>query len=85
LEERHKQVGGTLSGGEQQMLTIGRAIIERPKLLLLDKPSLGLALLLVKLIFETIQEINSRSVTILLVEQNARAALISLLFHIQIR
>jgi branched-chain amino acid transport system ATP-binding protein len=75
LEERRQQLGGTLSGGEQQMLTIGRAIMAQPRLLLLDEPSLGLAPLLVKLIFETIREINARGVTVLLVEQNARAAL----------
>ncbi len=75
LEERKNQLGGTLSGGEQQMLTIGRALMSRPRLLMLDEPSLGLAPLLVKTIFEVIQEINQRGVTILLVEQNARAAL----------
>lgn len=75
LEERKTQIGGTLSGGEQQMLSIGRALMARPKLLMLDEPSLGLAPMLVKAIFETIQEINQGGVTILLVEQNARAAL----------
>ncbi|HET91159.1 MAG TPA: ABC transporter ATP-binding protein [Chloroflexi bacterium] len=75
LEERKNQLGGTLSGGEQQMLTIGRALMARPKLVLLDEPSLGLAPMLVKAIFDTIQEINARGVTVLLVEQNARAAL----------
>lgn len=75
LAERRDQLGGTLSGGEQQMLCIGRALMARPRLLLLDEPSLGLAPLLVKTIFETIGEINARGVTVLLVEQNARAAL----------
>lgn len=75
LEERKDQLGGTLSGGEQQMLSIGRALMAHTKLLMLDEPSLGLAPKLVRLIFDTIREINARGVTILLVEQNARAAL----------
>ena len=75
LKERRNQLAGTLSGGEQQMLAIGRALMSDPKLLLLDEPSLGLAPLLVRTIFETVREINHSGVTILLVEQNARAAL----------
>jgi branched-chain amino acid transport system ATP-binding protein len=75
LKERRSQLAGTLSGGEQQMLAIGRALMSDPRLLLLDEPSLGLAPLLVKTIFETVREINRSGVTILLVEQNARAAL----------
>ena len=75
LQERVKQEAGTMSGGEQQMLAIGRALMSRPKLLLLDEPSMGLAPVLVERIFETIQEINKQGTTILLVEQNANAAL----------
>ena len=75
LKERSSQLAGTLSGGEQQMLAIGRALMARPKLLLLDEPSLGLAPLLVKEIFGIIKSINEEGTTILLVEQNARMAL----------
>lgn len=75
LRERRKQLAGTLSGGEQQMLAIGRALMARPELLLMDEPSMGLAPLLVKEIFEIIKDINSRGTTILLVEQNANMAL----------
>jgi len=76
LKEREQQIAGTLSGGEQQMLAIGRALMSQPKFLMLDEPSLGLAPLLVKTIFETIVEINrERGLTILLVEQNANRAL----------
>ena len=75
LKERIKQESGTLSGGEQQMLAIGRALMSRPKLLLLDEPSMGLAPVLVERIFQTIEEINYQGMTILLVEQNANIAL----------
>jgi len=75
LKERYKQMAGTLSGGEQQMLAIGRALMAKPELLLMDEPSMGLAPLLVKEIFEIIKDINKRGTTILLVEQNANMAL----------
>lgn len=75
LKERYTQLGGTLSGGEQQMLAIGRAIMGKPKLLLLDEPSMGLAPLIVAQIFDIIREINQAGVTVLLVEQNAAQAL----------
>ncbi len=75
LEERRKQLAGTLSGGEQQMLAIGRSLMSDPEMLLLDEPSLGLAPILVKAIFEQIQKIAKKGVTVLLVEQNAKAAL----------
>ena len=75
LQERVKQEAGTMSGGEQQMLAIGRALMSRPKLLLLDEPSMGLAPVLVERIFQIIQEINKQGTTILLVEQNANVAL----------
>ena len=75
LKERYKQVAGTLSGGEQQMLAMGRALMSKPKLMMLDEPSMGLAPLLVEQIFEIIEKLNQTGTTILLVEQNARMAL----------
>jgi branched-chain amino acid transport system ATP-binding protein len=75
LKERSWQAGGTLSGGEQQMLAVGRALMSRPKLMMMDEPSLGLAPLIVRDIFSIIKEINKRGVTILLIEQNANMAL----------
>lgn len=75
LLERRKQLSGTLSGGEQQMLAMGRAIMAKPKLLLLDEPSMGLAPLIVKQIFNIIEQINKEGTTVLLVEQNANMAL----------
>lgn len=75
LKERRKQVAGTLSGGEQQMLAMGRALMSKPELLMLDEPSMGLAPLLVEQIFEIIKELNDAGTTILLVEQNAQMAL----------
>ena len=75
LKERRRQVAGTLSGGEQQMLAMGRALMSRPKLLMLDEPSMGLAPILVEQIFDIIRELHAAGTTILLVEQNAQAAL----------
>ena len=75
LKERHRQVAGTLSGGEQQMLAMGRALMSKPKLLMLDEPSMGLAPILVEQIFDIVQELHRAGTTILLVEQNAQMAL----------
>ena len=75
LKERHAQLAGTLSGGEQQMLAMGRALMSRPKLLLLDEPSMGLSPLMVDKIFEVVREVSSQGMTVLLVEQNASRAL----------
>ncbi|MCY7388395.1 MAG: ABC transporter ATP-binding protein, partial [Burkholderiales bacterium] len=75
LKERRNQTAGTLSGGEQQMLAIGRALMAQPKLLLLDEPSMGLAPIMVQKIFEVVREVSGTGVTILLIEQNARLAL----------
>jgi branched-chain amino acid transport system ATP-binding protein len=75
LKERERQAGGTLSGGEQQMLAVGRALMSRPRLLLLDEPSMGLAPMLIQQIFDIIVEINQQGTTVLLVEQNAQQAL----------
>ena len=75
LKERYRQVAGTLSGGEQQMLAIGRAMMARPEVMLLDEPSMGLAPLVVQQIFDVIKDINKMGTTVLLVEQNARKAL----------
>lgn len=75
LKERRRQIGGTLSGGEQQMLAVGRALMSNPKMIMLDEPSMGLAPMLVQQIFDIIGELNASGITILLVEQNARMAL----------
>jgi branched-chain amino acid transport system ATP-binding protein len=75
LQERRTQIAGTLSGGEQQMLAMGRALMAKPKLMMLDEPSLGLAPILIETIFSIVREINSQGTTVLLVEQNANKAL----------
>ena len=75
LSERRRQLAGTLSGGEQQMLAVGRALMAKPKMILMDEPSMGLSPLLVKEIFDIIQEVNRQGITVLLVEQNAKMAL----------
>ena len=75
LKERMKQLAGTLSGGEQQMLAMGRALLARPKLLLLDEPSMGLSPIMVDTIFEVVRDVSQQGVTVLLVEQNAHRAL----------
>ena len=75
LKERHRQIAGTLSGGEQQMLAMGRALMSKPKLMMLDEPSMGLAPILVEQIFDIVKELNDHGTTILLVEQNAQMAL----------
>jgi len=75
LKERRRQTAGTMSGGEQQMLAMGRALMSRPKLLLLDEPSMGLAPLMVQKVFETVLAVSKEGVTILLIEQNAKLAL----------
>ena len=75
LKERRRQLAGTLSGGEQQMLAVGRALMAKPRMILMDEPSMGLSPLLVQEIFDIIQEVNKQGITILLVEQNARMAL----------
>ncbi len=75
LKERRRQLAGTLSGGEQQMLAVGRALMSKPKMILMDEPSMGLSPLLVREIFDIIREVNAQGITVLLVEQNARMAL----------